>query len=53
MASVSLMNNRYEVIRRLGEGSEAEIYLVKDRNEHDIEYINWFLIISFNNNRLI
>ena len=39
MASAALMNNRYEVVRRLGEGSEAEIFLVSDINEHDNEYI--------------
>jgi hypothetical protein len=37
MASGDLMNNRYEVIRKLGEGGEAEVYLVRDRNEHNME----------------
>ena len=38
MASVSLMNNRYEVIRKLAEETESEVYyLVKDQNEGDIE----------------
>ena len=37
MATVDLMNNRYKVVRKLGEGGEAEIYLVRDRNEHNME----------------
>jgi hypothetical protein len=37
MASGDLMNNRYDVVRKLGEGSEAEVYLVRDRNEHNME----------------
>jgi hypothetical protein len=37
MASGDLMNNRYEVVRKLGDGKEAEVYLVRDRNEHNME----------------
>jgi hypothetical protein len=37
MASGDLMNNCYEVVRKLGEGGEAEVYLVRDRNEHKME----------------
>ena len=37
MSALVLMNNRYEVVRKLGEGNRAEIYLVRDRNERDIE----------------
>jgi hypothetical protein len=37
MASVDLMNNRYEVVRKLGEGGEAEVYLVRDKKEHNME----------------
>ena len=33
------MNSRYGVVRRLGEGSEAEVYLVRDTNEHNSKYI--------------
>ena len=29
------MNNRYEVVRGLGKGSEAEIILVKDKIQQD------------------
>ena len=29
------MNNRYEVVRGLGNGSEAEIILVKDTKQQD------------------
>ena len=47
MASASLINSRYEVVRRLGEGSEAEIYLVRNINEHDNEYIR---LCHFNTN---
>jgi hypothetical protein len=47
MATVDLMNKRYEVVRKLGEGSEAEIYLVKDRNEHNFE----LAILCFNLNK--
>ena len=32
-----LMNNNYEVIHKLGEGGEAEIYLVKDRKDRNME----------------
>jgi hypothetical protein len=32
-----LMNNRYEVVRKLGEGGEAVTYLVRDKNEHNME----------------
>jgi len=31
------MNDRYEIVRKLGEGGEAEVYLVKDRNENNTE----------------
>ncbi len=31
------MNNRYEVVRKLGEGGEAVAYLVRDKNEHNME----------------
>jgi|LakMenEpi03Aug12_release.lakeMendotaPanAssembly.Ray.scaffolds.fasta_scaffold6675318_1 hypothetical protein len=34
---VDLMNDRYEIVRKLGEGGEAEVYLVKDRNENNTE----------------
>jgi hypothetical protein len=37
MATVDLMNHRYEVVRKLREGKEAEVYLVRDRNEHNME----------------
>jgi serine/threonine protein kinase len=37
MASGDLMNNRYEVVRKLGEGGKSEVYLVRDRNEHNME----------------
>ena len=37
MASGDLMNNRYEIIRKLGEGGEAVTYLVRDKNEHNLE----------------
>jgi serine/threonine protein kinase len=37
MASGDLMNNRYEVVRKLGEGGEAEVFLVIDRNEHNLQ----------------
>jgi hypothetical protein len=37
MASGDLMNNRYEVVCKLGEGGKAEVYLVRDRNEHNME----------------
>ena len=33
MASGGLMNNRYEVVRKVGEGLEAEVYLVRDKEE--------------------
>jgi hypothetical protein len=35
MASVDLIKNRYEVVRKLGE--EGEVYLVRDRNENNME----------------
>ncbi len=31
------MNNRYEVVRKLGEGGEAQVYLVRDNKELNIE----------------
>ena len=38
MQTSGLMNNRYEVIRKLAEETESEVYyLVKDQNEGDIE----------------
>ena len=37
MASGGLKNNRYIVVRELGRGSEAEIYLIQDVNENNIE----------------
>jgi hypothetical protein len=37
MASGDLMNNRYKVVRKLGEGGEAKVFLVRDRNEHNME----------------
>jgi hypothetical protein len=36
-ASVDLMKNRYEVVRKLGEGTEAEVYLVSDTKAHNME----------------
>ena len=37
MASGDLMNNRYEVVRKLGEGGEAVTYLVRDKKERNME----------------
>jgi hypothetical protein len=37
MASEFLMNNRYKVVRKLGEGGEAKIYLVRDKKEFNME----------------
>jgi hypothetical protein len=31
-------NNRYQIVEKLGYGSEADVFLVKDKNEHDMEY---------------
>jgi hypothetical protein len=40
----SLMNNnRYQIEKKLGSGTEADVFLVKDKNEHDMEY---FIIFS-------
>ena len=39
MATGGLMNNRYKVVRALGKGGEAEIYLVQDRNEYNMEFV--------------
>jgi serine/threonine protein kinase len=37
MSTGDLMYNRYKVIRTLGRGGEAEVFLVKDKNEQDME----------------
>ncbi len=37
MASGDLMNNRYKIVRKLGKGGEAEVFLVIDRNEHNLQ----------------
>jgi hypothetical protein len=36
----SLMNNnRYQIEKKLGHGGEADVFLVKDKNVHDMEYL--------------
>ncbi len=37
MSTGDLMYTRYEIIRTLGRGGEAEVFLVKDKNERDME----------------
>ena len=37
MASGTLMNNCYDVVHRLCDESEFEIFLVKYRNKNDME----------------
>jgi hypothetical protein len=32
-----LINNRYEIVCKIGEGIEAEVYLVKDQKENNLE----------------
>jgi len=41
----SMNNNRYQIEKELGSGTEADVFLVKDKNEHDMEY---FIIFSKN-----
>jgi hypothetical protein len=36
--SPEVLNDRYEVVRKLGEGDESEVFLVKDTNESNLEY---------------
>ncbi len=33
-----LNNNRYQLKKHLGRGGEADVFLVKDKNEHNKEY---------------
>jgi hypothetical protein len=35
-------NNRYQIEKELGHGSEADVFLVKDKNEHNKEYFIFF-----------
>jgi hypothetical protein len=37
----SLINERYQIEEKLGSGGEADVFLVKDKNEHDMEYFNF------------
>ena len=40
MATGAFMNNnRYQIVKKLG---EADVFLVKDKNEHDQEYVLYF-----------
>ena len=32
-----VLNNQYEVIRYLGSGLEAHVFLIQDRNEHNMQ----------------
>jgi hypothetical protein len=43
-------NNRYQIEKKLGHGSEADVFLVKDKNEQEMEYLIIFnkkLIFNF------
>ena len=37
MSKGDIMNDRYEIVRKLGEGKQSEVFLVKDTNDHSIE----------------
>ena len=37
MSKGDIMNDRYEIVRKLEKGTQAEVFLVEDTNDHNIE----------------